>query len=206
MVRMKMEPSTMRGMAFNALMYGANTSASKRTLPRATPKTTPRPTPIRKPKAASSRVVATCSHSGPCAVPFWAQVHSWFAMLADVGGTWQGGAVDTRHGPRSRGDDDEPVGERDRLFEIVRHEDDRGASGRPQLQELVLHQRPRLDVERAERIVHQQKTRLVDQGLRKRGPLAHPPGQLMRVIALEPRQAHPLDPIARTFLGLTTVD
>src|SRR5207247_7960962 len=61
-------------------------------------------------------------------------------------------------------------------------------------------------VERAEMRVDQQKPRLVGQGLRERGPLAHPPGQLMRVIALEPRQADPLDPIARTFLGLTTVD
>ena len=73
---MKIEPSTTRGIALSALMYGANTSASMRTRPSATPNTIPSATPMRKPRNASSRVVAIWSQSGPCAVPLVIQVQS----------------------------------------------------------------------------------------------------------------------------------
>src|SRR5207249_11670935 len=42
-------------------------------------------------------------------------------------------AIDALHGPRPRGDDDDAVGERDRLLEIVGHEDHRRARRRPEL-------------------------------------------------------------------------
>src|SRR2546425_5973507 len=64
------------------------------------------------------------------------------ADLGDVTRPREVDAVDTLHRPGSRSDDDDPVGERDRLLEVVSYEDDRRASRRPELQELVLHQRP----------------------------------------------------------------
>src|SRR2546425_9471450 len=51
------------------------------------------------------------------------------ADLGDVTRPREVDAVDTLHRPASRGDDDDPIGERDRLLEIVRDEDDRRSSG-----------------------------------------------------------------------------
>ena len=48
-----------------------------------------------------------------------------------------------------------------------------------------------LHVERAERLVHEQDRRLVDQGLRQRDALAHAAGELVRVAVLEAGQADP---------------
>src|SRR5579885_10498 len=66
---MKIGPRTTRGIEFSALIYGPRTSDKKRYCPRTTPKMTPRTTPITKPMMVSSKVTATCSHNGPCAVP-----------------------------------------------------------------------------------------------------------------------------------------
>src|SRR2546423_1414601 len=128
------------------------------------------------------------------------------ADLGDVAGPRQVDAVDALHGSRSRGDDDDPVGERDRLLEIVRDEDDRRSGRGPELKKLVLHERARLDVERAERLVHQEDARLVDQGLRERRALAHAAGELMRVVALETGEPDALDPVTRTVLRLAPLD
>src|SRR5437899_4440159 len=48
-----------------------------------------------------------------------------------------------------------PVGESDRLAQVVSDEDDRLARSIPQLEELILQEQSRLGVERAERLVHQ---------------------------------------------------
>src|SRR5438552_4383620 len=115
-------------------------------------------------------------------------------------------AIHALHGARSGGDDDNAVGERDRLLEVVRHEDHRCAGSRPELQELVLHERAGLHVERTERLVHQEETRLVDERLRERRALAHAAGKLMGVVPLETREADPSDPIACALIRLASFD
>src|SRR6267378_3419208 len=115
-------------------------------------------------------------------------------------------AIDALHRARSGGDDDDAVGERDRLLEVVCHEDHRCARSRPELQELVLHERAGLHVERTERLVHQEETRLVDERLRECRALAHAAGKLMGVVPLETREADPFDPIACALLRFASRD
>ena len=55
----KSAPTTTRGMAFAALMYGPITSESSRLRPNATPKMTPRIEPTMKPPTVSSIVTRT---------------------------------------------------------------------------------------------------------------------------------------------------
>ena len=69
--------------------------------------------------------------------------------------------------------------------------------GRPQLEQLVLHQLARLDVERGERLVHQQDLRIEDQHLRQRHALAHAARELVRIAVLEAREADARQPLAR---------
>src|SRR5438552_11416811 len=114
--------------------------------------------------------------------------------LGDIARARQIDAVDALHGPRARGDDDDAVGERDRLLEIVGHEDHRRARRRPELEQLVLHERACLYIKGAERLVHQEDARLVDERLGERRALAHPARELVRVVALEPGEADALDP------------
>ena len=74
---------------------------------------------------------------------------------------------------------------------------------RPQLEQLVLHQLARLDVERRERLVHQQDLRVEDQHLRERDALPHSARQLVRVAVLEAREADARQPVARLrFRGI----
>src|SRR5438876_5121412 len=77
------------------------------------------------------------------------------ADLGDLAGTRQVDLVDAFHRPGPGGDHADAIGERDRLLEVVRDEDDGRRHRRPEVEQLVLHQRPRLHVERAERLVHQ---------------------------------------------------
>src|SRR5256885_16190239 len=82
------------------------------------------------------------------------------ADLGDVARSWKIDAVDALHRPRPRRDDDDAIGEGDGLLEIVRDEHDRSARRGPELEKLVFHQRARLNVERAERLVHEPEARL----------------------------------------------
>src|SRR5438132_13322153 len=125
--------------------------------------------------------------------------------LGDVPRPRQIDAIDALDGPGTRRDDDHAIGERDRLLEIVRHEHHRRARCRPQLEQLVLHERSGLDVERTERLVHEEDPRLVDERLREGRALSHAAGKLMGVIPLKTSEAHPFDPIAGTLLRLATV-
>ena len=69
--------------------------------------------------------------------------------------------------------------------------------GAPQLEQLVFHQLARLDVERGERLVHQQDLRVEDQHLRERDALAHAAGELVRIAVLEAGEADAREPVAR---------
>src|SRR5438105_6090085 len=124
--------------------------------------------------------------------------------LGDVARPREVHAVDAFHRSRSSGEDDDAVSQRDRLLEVVRDGHDRRAIRRPQLQQLVLHQRPGLHVERAEGLVHEEDGRLVDERLGERGALAHPARELVRVVALEPAEPDAGDPVARAPLGFSS--
>ncbi len=86
------------------------------------------------------------------------------------------------------------------------HEDDRRAGGRPELQQLVLHQRSRLHVQSAERLVHEQDLRTVDQRLGERGTLAHAARQLVGIVVLEPGETNSAYPIGGLSPRLVCAD
>ena len=99
--------------------------------------------------------------------------------------------------------DGDPVGHRQRLFLVVRHVDER----RPELVldalELELHVLAQLHVERAERLVEEQRGRPVDERARQRDALLLAAGELPRppaLQALEPDDVeeleHPLAALA----------
>ena len=75
--------------------------------------------------------------------------------------------------------------ERDRLGDVVGHEHDGLAAEIPQLEQVLLQLRARLRIERAERLVHQDHRRIVDQRADQRGALAHAAGELVRIMVLE---------------------
>jgi hypothetical protein len=126
--------------------------------------------------------------------------------LLDVARPGQRHVEDRLDRGRAGRHDDDPVGERDRLLEVVRHEHHRGPGALPEPQQLVLHQRPGLHVQRAERLVHQHDLRLVDQRLGQRDPLAHAAGELVWVVLRERAQPDPLDPDHGAFAGLVLGD
>src|SRR6267378_470416 len=300
----KRAPSTTRGIAFAALMYGPRTSDSSRFRPSATPKTTPRIDPTMNPPTASSMVTSACSQSGPSSVPWVIQYQSLSATavgcdvkkgsiqpsrarisqlprkttatstrrtatlirrrwasrrrlaarstngraacsvvalmpalsragalltliahqdlipevipdllidlteprlksnLSDVARPRKVDLVVALDRARSGGDDEDPIAQRDGLFEVVRHEHDRCGAGRPQAQQLVLHERSRLHIQRAERLVHQKNSRVVDQALRQRHALAHAARELIRVAVLESAEAHARDPVPRLLASV----
>src|SRR3989441_4648628 len=93
--------------------------------------------------------------------------------LSDVARPRQIHGIDALYRAWSGGDDEDLIRKGDRFLEVVRDEYHRSAGRGPQLQQFVLHQRACLHVERAERLVHQQDSGLVDQRLRQSGALAH---------------------------------
>src|SRR5260370_14326822 len=95
---------------------------------------------------------------------------------------------------RPGSDDEYPVAQGDRAFEVVGHEHYGRRAGRPQAEELVLHQRACLNVEGAERLVPQQQAPAAQQAPRDRPALAHPARQLVRIPVLETRQSDAGDP------------
>ena len=84
--------------------------------------------------------------------------------------------------------DDAVVGERHRLFLVVRDMDEGGADALLQRLQFVLHLAAKLQVERAERLVEQQDGGLDDQRARQRHALPLAAGQLVRHLAVGIRQ------------------
>ena len=76
---------------------------------------------------------------------------------------------------------DDAIAEIDRLFEIVGDEDHGGVAGAHQRQHLVLQALPRHRIERAERLVHQQRLRLLRQAARDLQALLHAARHLRRI-------------------------
>ena len=90
----------------------------------------------------------------------------------------------------SRRHDHHAIGECDRLFEIVSHEQHRLAIGVPQLQQQIAHDLPGLGIQRPEWLVHQQNPGIADQYLREPNALALAARQHVWVAATERRKTH----------------
>src|SRR5712691_8717171 len=126
-------------------------------------------------------------------------------LESDLGHVARAGQVDVviaLDRARSGSDHEHTVAQRDRLFEVVRHEHDRGRGGCPQAEQLVLHQRAGLNVESAERLVHEEDAWAVDKALRQCDALAHSARQLVRVAVLKAGQADPRDPVPGSKSGV----
>src|SRR5438552_10551247 len=121
--------------------------------------------------------------------------------LGDVARPREVHAVDALHRSGSSGEDDDAVSQRDRLLEVVRNEHDRRAIRRPQLEELVLHERPGLHVESAGRLGHEKDGTLVDERRLQRRALSNAARQLVRVVARETAKSDTPDPVARAPFG-----
>src|SRR5581483_11324535 len=104
------------------------------------------------------------------------------------------------------GHDHHPVRQRDRLLEVMGDEHNGLAVGGPELEKLVLHELAGLDVERGERLVHQDELRVEDERLRERDALSHPARELMRIAVAETAEAHALQPILRPLERLLPFD
>ena len=88
--------------------------------------------------------------------------------------------------------DDDAVGEHDRLLDVVRHEHDRARIGVQRRGEPVLHLQARQRVERGERLVEAEHRPAGEQRARERDALAHPARQLVRPGVLEALEAEVL--------------
>ena len=98
---------------------------------------------------------------------------------------------------RIRAHDHDPIRQRDRLGHRVRDEDDGLLAGRPDSKQLGLHAHPRLLVQGAERLVHEQDHRVDRQRPRDCDPLLHTPRKLERVLVLEPFKVDQIDQVFR---------
>src|SRR5579884_406923 len=104
------------------------------------------------------------------------------------------GAAGPPPGPRRH--DQHAVGEEHRLGNAVGDEQDRFPRGEPDPLQVAHHLVAGQRVEGAEGLVHQQQRRVVDQGAADRHALAHAPGQLPGVAALEAGQADAAEQLA----------
>src|SRR5262245_24110633 len=95
---------------------------------------------------------------------------------------------------RGRREQHHLIGERDRLFEIMGDEDYGLARACPESENFGLHPQPRVDVERAEGLVHQDHIRLDYPALRYRDTLTHATAQLIRIMICESFETGSLDP------------
>ena len=87
--------------------------------------------------------------------------------------------------PRPRSHDQHLVGEIDRLDQTMGDEQDGRTAALLHAQKLFPHPRPRLLVERAERLVHQQQARIADEAAGNGDALLHAAGQFVREAARE---------------------
>ena len=94
------------------------------------------------------------------------------------------------------------VAHRERLFLVVRHEDERDADLALDALQLELHRLAQLQVERAERLVEQQRARVVDERAGQRDALLLAAGELARLAVREVGEPHDLEQLADAPLDL----
>jgi hypothetical protein len=114
------------------------------------------------------------------------------------------GAEENASGPRRH--DEDPVGEEDRLVQVVRDEEHRLTPIFPQPKKLELQADFRLGIERAERLIHQHDLRVLREQRRELAALAHTAGKLARVVVLEAAKSHRLDQRADQLGVLSSLD
>src|SRR5205809_158742 len=90
-------------------------------------------------------------------------------------------------------EDRDAIGHRQRLLLIVRDVDERHAELLLDLLELDLQLLPELQVEGAERLVQEERPRLVDDRPRQSDSLALTPGELGRLAGSEPAESRHLE-------------
>ena len=101
----------------------------------------------------------------------------------------------------TRGEDDDPVGERDRLVDMMGDEQHRGLADIPDVEQKALHFDARLDVERGEGFVHQQHFGLHGEGARDGDALAHAAGELVGAPLERIGKADPPQHLTRRLLA-----
>src|SRR5713101_391368 len=116
------------------------------------------------------------------------------ADLDDIARPRDGDGIAGLDPSRAGREHDHLVGERDGLLEVVGDEEHGVARLRPEVQQLVLHHVPRLDVQSAEGLVHEENGGPIDQGSGQGDALAHAARELMGIVALEPGQTHAAHP------------
>src|SRR3954447_12795014 len=94
-----------------------------------------------------------------------------------------------QHPARPRREDDDAVGEDERLLDVVRHEQDGARLPDERAGEPVLHLRPGQGVEGGERLVEAEKRLAREQGAQERDALAHAARELGGSRRLEPAEA-----------------
>ena len=83
--------------------------------------------------------------------------------------------------PGRLGHDEDAIAHVDRLINVVRDEQHRGATIFPQAQYFILHAHARESVERAERFIEQENFGMIDQCACERNALGHAAGKMMRI-------------------------
>src|SRR5581483_2676440 len=106
-------------------------------------------------------------------------------------------------GPRA--ENDNPVRQVNRLVDLVRDEEHRLLRLAPDTEQLQLHDLASLRVERRKRLVHDQNLGVDRQGPGEIAALLHATGELVRIVILEPREAHELDELERALLVFLSV-
>src|SRR5919197_2854926 len=152
---------------------------------------------------------ATCSVTrswfAPEHVAQFGAAFSKIVVGADIAAQTRAGErrVDDGTDPPGRGvEDEDAVGEDERLIDAVGDEDDRRASARPYRQEVLLQLLARLCVERAEGLVHEDEDGLTHQRARDADPLLHAAGEFMGKVLGEGAKPHQLDKVAREIAAL----
>ena len=115
-------------------------------------------------------------------------------VVGEGGGTVEVGRAGARQvdrddagqGGRARGQDQDAVGQHDRLGHAVGDQQRRRLGARPDPEQLLAQLATGQLVERGERLVQQEQARTQGQRPGQRHPLAHPARELVRIVAFEP--------------------
>ena len=100
--------------------------------------------------------------------------------------------------------DGNAVAQAQRLVQVVGDEDDGLVEPGLQLQQVILHLAAYQRIQCREGFVHQQDLGIGGQRAGQPHPLLHPAGELMRILVLEARQPHLVQPVTGLFLTLGT--
>src|SRR6478735_5277531 len=99
-------------------------------------------------------------------------------------------------------EDEDAVGEDERLVDAVGDENDSRTGARPYCQEILLQLLTCLRVERAEWLIHEDENGLAHQRARDADPLLHAAGQFVRKVLGKGGKPHQLDEMPRHIAAL----